>query len=99
LKGYNKKEEVRHMANIDEATLAMSGFLKRTLSVDNAKVIKITKAPEGWEGEVEVYEESSFIKSVGLPTKVKDRNIYRINIDENLGVQSYERKNTKQSQE
>lgn len=87
------------MANIDEATLAMSGFLKRTLSVEDAKVIKITKIPEGWEGEVEVYEESSFIKSIGLPTKVKDRNIYKIKVDENLDVQSYERTNAKQSQE
>ncbi|MDD5007127.1 MAG: hypothetical protein PHU49_01980 [Syntrophorhabdaceae bacterium] len=87
------------MANIDEATLAMSGFLKRTLSVEDAKVIKITKIPEGWEGEVEVYEESSFIKSIGLPTKVKDRNIYKIKVDENLDVQSYERMNAKQSQE
>jgi len=81
------------MANIDEAAQAMSGFLKRTLSVGDAKVIKITKTPEGWEGEVEVYEESSFIKSIGLSTKVKDRNIYKIRVDENLEVQSYERKN------
>jgi len=87
------------MANIDEATLAMSGFLKRTLSVEDAKATKITKTPEGWEGEVEVYEESSFIKSIGLSTKVKDRNIYRIRVDEDLEIQSYERKNAKQSQE
>jgi len=87
------------MANIDEAAQAMSGFLKRTLSVEDAKVVKITKIPEGWEGEVEVYEESSFIKSIGLSTKVKDRNIYKIKVDENLEIQSYERKNAKQSQE
>ena len=87
------------MANIDEATLAMNGFLKRTLSVEDTKVVKITKAPEGWEGEVEVYEESSFIKSIGLPTRVKDRNIYTIKVDENLEVQSYERKTAGQSQE
>jgi hypothetical protein len=87
------------MANIDEAAQAMSGFLKRTLSVEDAKVVKITKTPEGWEGEVEVYEESSFIKSIGLSTKVKDRNIYKIKVDENMEIQSYERKNAKQSQE
>ena len=87
------------MERIDEATQAMSWFLRRTLAVEDAKVIKTTKAPEGWEGEVEVYEESSFIKSIGLPTKVKDRNIYRIMVDENLEVQSYERMNAKQLQE
>jgi len=87
------------MANIDQATLAVSEFLKRTLSVNDAKVIKITKISEGWEGEVEVYEESSFIKSIGLPTRVKDCNIYKMKVDEDLEVQSYERKNAKQSQE
>ena len=87
------------MANIDKAAQVMSGFLKRTLPVEDAKVVKITKIPEGWEGEVEVYEESSFIKSIGLSTKVKDRNIYRIAIDKNLDVQSYERMNAKQLQE
>jgi len=87
------------MANIDEATMAMSGFLKRTLSVEDAKVVKITKITEGWEGEVEVYEESSFIKSIGLSTKVKDRNIYKIKVDEDLETQSYERKHAKQFQE
>ena len=79
------------MANIDDAARAMSEFLKRTLSVEDAKAIKIAKTPEGWEGEIEVYEESSFIKSIGLSTKVKDHNIYKIKIDENLEVQSYER--------
>jgi hypothetical protein len=87
------------MANISEATLAMCEFLKRTLSVEDPKVVKITKMPEGCEGEVEVYEESSFIKSIGLSTKVKDRNIYKIKLDENLDVQSYERKTAGQYQE
>ena len=79
------------MANIDEAARAMIEFLKRTLSVEDAKAIRIAKTPGGWEGEIEVYEESSFIKSIGLSTKVKDRNIYKIKVDENLEVQSYER--------
>jgi hypothetical protein len=88
------------VANIDEATQAMSGFLKRMLSVADAKVIRVIKTPsEGWEGNIEVYEESSFIKSIGLSTKVRDRNIYTVRVDENLEVQSYERKNANQSQE
>ncbi|MCX5815878.1 MAG: hypothetical protein NTX75_06485 [Proteobacteria bacterium] len=85
------------MANIDEAARAMSEFLKRTLSVEDAKAIRIAKTPGGWEGEIEVYEESSFIKSIGLSTKVKDRNIYKIEVDENLEVQSYERMKAKEA--
>ena len=87
------------MAGIDKASRGMYEFLKKTLSVEDAKVVKIAKTPEGWEGEVEVYEESSFIKSCGLSTKVQDCNIYKIRLDENLDVQSYERKNGRQSQE
>ena len=87
------------MANISEASHAMCEFLKKTLSVEDTKVIKITKTNEGCEGEVEVYEESSFIKSCGLSTRVQDCNIYKIRLDENLDVQSYERKNGRQSQE
>ena len=85
------------MANIDEAARAMSEFLKRTLSVEETKAIRIAKTPEGWEGEIEVYEESAFIKSIGLSTKVKDRNIYKVKIDENMEVQSYERMNGKEA--
>ena len=57
------------MANIAEVTQATKGFLRSVLSADDAKVVKITKTPEGWEEEVEVYEENSLIKSIGLPTR------------------------------
>jgi len=80
------------MANITEVAQATRGFLESVLSAEDAKVVKITKTPEGWEEEVEVYEESSLIKSIGLPTRVRDRNIYRVRVNENLEVQSYERK-------
>lgn len=80
------------MANIDEARKISSEFLNRTLNVKDAKVIKIAKAEDGWEAEVEVYEESSFMKSLGLPARVQDRNVYAIKLHDNLEVQSYERK-------
>lgn len=79
------------MANIGEAGQAVVEFLKNTLHVQDVKVIKATKVDDGWETEVEVYEESSFLKSVGLPTKVQDRNIYAVKLSDNLEVESYER--------
>jgi hypothetical protein len=79
------------MANIEEARQFSSEFLKNTLNVKDAKVIKIAKVDDGWHAEVEVYEESSFIKSLGLPTRIHDRNIYAIKLEDNLEVQSYER--------
>lgn len=80
------------MANIAEVTKATRGFFKSILSAEDAKVVKIIKTSEGWEEEVEVYEESALIKSFGLATKVKDLNIYKVRVDENLEVQSYEKK-------
>jgi hypothetical protein len=80
------------MANIEEARKISSEFLKKTLSVKEVKVIKVAKADNGWEAEAEVYEESSFIKSLGLPTRLQDRNIYTVKLDDHFEVQSYERR-------
>ena len=80
------------MANIEEAKKAVSEFLKKTLSAKDVKVIKASKAGDGWESEAEVYEESSFIKSLGLSTRVQDRNIYEVKLNDKLEVQSYEKK-------
>ena len=80
------------MANMEEIRIAVSEFLKKTLNVKDVKVIKASKVGDGWESEAEVYEESSFIKSLGLPTLVQDRNIYAVKLNESLEVESYERK-------
>ena len=76
---------------IEKIGNAIKAFLKKTLDKDS-KVLKIVKSPEGWTGEAEMYEESSFIKSLGLATKVQDRNIYAIELNDNLEVVSYSRK-------
>ncbi len=80
------------MANIEDVRKAVIEFLKKTIGVKDVKVIKAAKVGNGWEAEAEVYEESSFIKSLGLPTRVQDRNIYSIKLNDDLEVQSYERK-------
>jgi len=79
------------MANIGEAGQAVVEFLKRTLNIEDVKVIKAAKIDDGWETEAEVYEQNSFLKSVGLPTKVQDRNIYTVTLSDSLEVESYER--------
>lgn len=80
------------MANIGEAQKAASEFLKNTLGVKEVRVVKAGKVNDGWEAEVEVYEESSFIKSLGLPTRVKDRNFYVVKLTAELEIEFYERK-------
>jgi len=80
------------MAGIDDSRKEVVDFLKKTLNVKDVKVTKVTKVADGWETEAEVYEASSFIKSLGLPTKVQDRNIYVVRLNKSLDVESYELK-------
>lgn len=79
------------MANIEDTRKAVIDFLKKVLGVNDVKVIKATKVGDGWEAEAEVFEENSFIKSLGLSTRVQDRNVYAVKLDDGLEVQSYER--------
>lgn len=86
------------MAGIEDARKAVGEFLKKTLNIKDVKVIKVAKVDNGWECGAEVYEESSFIKTLGLPTRVQDRNIYVVKLNGSLEVESYERKEEKEEE-
>lgn len=79
------------MADLEKISHVVREFLKKSLKVKEVKVIKVAKAGSSWETQAEVFEESSFIKSLGLPTRVQDYNVYDVILDENLEVLSYER--------
>ncbi len=79
------------MTGIEEAKNTVIEFLQKVLDVSDIKVIGATKIDNQWHIEAEVYEENSFIKSLGLPTKVQDKNIYEVSLSENMEVESYER--------
>jgi len=79
------------MAGMEEVRKAVTVFLKKTLDAKDAKVIKVANVGGGWETEAEVYEESAFIKALGLSTKAQDRNLYVVKLNEELEVESYER--------
>jgi len=80
------------MADIMQIGKVAAEFLKKTLNVKDVKVIRVEKVGDSWETEAEVYEESSFIKALGLSTKVQDRNIYVVKLGGSLEVESYVRK-------
>lgn len=82
------------MSRIEETNKTAGDFLRNLLHVDESKikVIRTERESGAWEAEVEVYEESSFIKSIGLPTRVQDRNVYVVRLDDNLEILSYGRK-------
>ena len=79
------------MTSIQEAKNTVVEFLQKALGSKDVKVIGATKIDNQWHIEAEVYEENSFLKSLGLPTKVQDRNIYEVMLSDNLEVESYER--------
>jgi hypothetical protein len=80
------------MATIEEAGEQAAKFVRERLSLAEARLMRAARGESGWEVEVEVYEESAFIKALGLATRVRDRNIYLVSLDDQLNVQSYERK-------
>jgi hypothetical protein len=79
------------MANVEEVRKIVVEFLKRTLNATDVKVTKVAKASDGWVTDAEVYEESSFIKSLGLPTRVQDKNSYTVRLNNSLNIESYEK--------
>ncbi len=79
------------MTGIEDAKNATAEFLKRALGVQDVKVIGATKVDNEWHVEAEVYEENSFLKTLGLPTRVQDRNIYEVKLSDDLEIESYER--------
>ncbi|MBI4743335.1 MAG: gas vesicle protein [Actinobacteria bacterium] len=79
------------MTDITQVGKTASEFLKQTLNIKDVKIIKASKVSDGWKAEAEVYEESSFIKSLGLSTRVQDRNFYNVKLNNSLEVESYER--------
>ncbi len=78
--------------NIDEVRNRAIKFLNKVTGAECIKALRVAKVPSGWEIEAEVFEEDSFIKSLGLQTKVCERNQYTVELDDNLEVQSYWRK-------
>lgn len=84
---------------IEEVGEEASAFLQKMLKVKNVKITKVSKAGSIWEVEAEVYEENSFIKTLGLATKMQDRNYYNVTLDENLEVQSYSRGGNSEAKE
>ncbi|MEJ2704047.1 MAG: gas vesicle protein [Sedimentisphaerales bacterium] len=79
------------MTGIEDAKNTATEFLKRALGVQDVKVIGATKVDNEWHIEAEVYEENSFLKTLGLPTRVQDRNIYDVKLSDDLEIESYER--------
>ena len=75
---------------IEGVNRAVLGFLREVLKKEGT-IIKTSKTSEGWEVQVEVIEESAYMKALGIPARVMDRNVYEAKLSEDLEVVSFER--------
>lgn len=79
------------MTDIETASKTVTKFLQRVLAADGVHVVAVNRTAETWDVEAEVYEESAFLKALGLPSRVKDKNLYRVRLNAAMEVESYER--------
>jgi hypothetical protein len=75
---------------IELVNRAVLGFLREVLKKEGT-IIKTSKTSEGWDVQVEVIEESAYMKALGIPARVMDRNVYEAKLSEDLDVVSFER--------
>lgn len=72
-------------------------FIKETLGKEGDVVKAVRTSDGGWEIEVEVIEQSEYMKRIGISKPIYDKNIYRVILDKDSNVTSYERKAQKPS--
>ncbi len=75
---------------IEEVRKIVAEFVRGTLQKEG-RIVKTSQTREGWEAQVEVIEPSEYTKALGIPTVVMERNLYAVELDQNLEVVSYER--------
>lgn len=70
------------------------GLLKEMICREG-EIIKATKTKDGWEVSIEVIEPSAYMKKIGIPKPVYDKNVYRVILDQDMELVSYEREGQK----
>lgn len=69
-------------------------FIKEIIGKEG-NIVKAAKTDKGWEVEVEVIEQSEYMKKIGIPKPVYDKNVYCVILDQNFDLVSYERRGQK----
>ena len=84
----------RKLSGIIEVRKKVTSFLEEALVVTSVKIVKALKTEDGWEALAEVYEDSAFIKELGLQTRVKDKNLYEVKLADDLEITAFEKVST-----
>ncbi len=81
------------MTTIEEAAgAAAAGFIKKNGGLEDIRVIRAIRSGKGCIVEIEAYQKNPLIKSPGLPARVRDRVVYAVELDEDMAVRSYWKK-------
>jgi len=78
---------------IDKVNKVLSDFIKARLS-PQFSITSIKKDGNNWTATADVFEDSSFIQSVGLKTNAKDKNMYAFQLDDSLELTGFEKINS-----
>lgn len=87
-------EEPQQLKTSSKGIAKAVAFMKELLGKEG-DIVKAIKTDSGWEVEVEVVEQSEYMKRIGIQKPVYDKNIYRVILDRNFELISYERKGQK----
>ncbi len=87
-------EEKQQLKTDSKGIAKAVAFLKEMLGKEG-EIIKATKSDTGWEVEIEAVEQSEYMKKIGISKPVYDKNVYRVLLDRNFELLSYERKGQK----
>lgn len=72
---------------IEAARKAAMDFLQDTLHKQGA-IVRMGRTEGGWDVAVEVIEPSEYVKALGIPARVLDRNVYEVKLNHQLEVVS-----------
>lgn len=89
-------EETQQLKTSSKGIAKAVAFMKELLGKEG-DIVKAIKTDNGWEVEVEVVEQSEYMKRIGIQKPVYDKNVYRVILDRNFELISYERKGQKSS--
>ena len=71
---------------------AVSDYIKSEMSSEFS-IASVIKSNENWHITAEVYEESTFLREVGIKTRAKDKNLYQFTLDEKTNIIGFEKVN------
>jgi len=84
------------MADINEVRDRVAAFVAKDMGKEGRPttivgIKKVDEAPVAWEARVQVVEVSEYVEALDIGTTVYDRNMYKLQLDDDNEVISFNR--------